>query len=74
MQRSLLARTENEGKPLVLPLRDLSKVFDCFPLEMLIAKLDVFGLNMKSLRVIFDYLRERDLYSTSCEVLFCAEL
>ena len=37
-------------------LMDLSKVYDCLPHDLIIAKLEAYGLNTNSLRFIFDYL------------------
>ena len=35
---------------------DLSKAYDCLPLDLLIAKLVAYGLNKSSLRLLMDYL------------------
>ena len=37
-------------------LTDLSKAFDCLPHELLIAKLDAYGFDKNSLKVIHSYL------------------
>ena len=40
-------------------LTDLSKAFDCILLDLLIAKLYAYGVNMKSLRFLYSYLNGR---------------
>ena len=40
-------------------LTDLSKAFDCLPHELLIAKLDAYGMDTPSVRVIYNYLKNR---------------
>ena len=40
-------------------LMDLSKVFDCLPHELLLAKLHAYGVNIKSLKLLQDYLSSR---------------
>ena len=40
-------------------LTDLSKAFGCLKHDLLIAKLNVFGFNFKSMRLINTYLRNR---------------
>ena len=58
-------------------LTDLSKAFDCLSHELLIAKLDAYGFDKKSLTLIFNYLSNRqqrvkinDSYSSWSEILF----
>ena len=55
---------------------DLSKAYDCLPHDLIIAKLEAYGLNTNSLRFIFDYLSCRkqstkmgSVYSNWSEVL-----
>ena len=40
-------------------LADLSKAFDCLPHDIIIAKLNAYGVDMKALNFIYDYLRNR---------------
>ena len=40
-------------------LTDLSKAFDCIPHELMKAKLDAYGFDLKALILIFNYLRDR---------------
>ena len=40
-------------------LTDLSKAFNCIPHELMIAKLDAYGFDLKALLLVFNYLRNR---------------
>ena len=40
-------------------LMDLSKAYDCLPHDLVIAKLEAYGLDTNSLRFLFDYLSYR---------------
>ena len=56
-------------------LTDLSKAFDCLPHELLIAKLDAYGFDKSSLKLIHSYLsngkqRVNDRYDLWGEILF----
>ena len=58
-------------------LTDLSKAFDCLPHELLIPKLDAYGFDKSSLKLILRYLSNRkqrvkinDRYSSWSEILF----
>ena len=58
-------------------LTDLSKVFDCLPHELLIAKLDAYGFDKSSLKLIQSYLSKRKqrvkinaTYTSWSEILF----
>ena len=50
-------------------LMDLSKTYDSLPYDLVIAKLEVYGLDTNSLRFIFDYLscrRQRTKMGSAC--------
>ena len=58
-------------------LTDLSKAFDCLSHELLIAKLNVYGFDKRSLTLIFNYISNRkqrvkinDSFSSWSEILF----
>ena len=58
-------------------LTDLSKAFDCLLHDLLIAKLHAYGFEMKALRFVYSYLRERkqrvkidNTYSNWEEIIF----
>ena len=40
-------------------LMDLSKAYDCLPHDLLIAKLEAYGLDVNSLRLMYSYLHSR---------------
>ena len=40
-------------------LTDLSKAFNCMPHELMIAKLDAYGFDLKYLILVFSYLHKR---------------
>ena len=40
-------------------LTDLPKAFDCFPHDIIIAKLNACGFDMKAFNFIYDYLKNR---------------
>ena len=55
-------------------LTDLSKAFDCLPHELLISKLDAYGFDKSSLKLIHSYLsngkqRVNDRYDLWSEIL-----
>ena len=64
-QHCLLAMTEkieearDNNKVCAAVLTDLSKAFDCLLHDLLIAKLNAFGFDLKSLKVIHEYLNDR---------------
>ena len=47
---------ESVYKGVVLALYNLSKAFTCLPHELLIAKLQAFGFDRKTLNLIYNYL------------------
>ena len=49
----------DRGKACGALLTDLSKAFDCLNHELLIAKLNAYGLSLPALRLIHDYLSNR---------------
>ena len=51
---------DNNGS-IATVLMDLSKTYDCIPRDLLIAKLNAYGLNQTALRLIFSYLTKRKL-------------
>ena len=58
-------------------MTDLSKAFDCLSHELLIGKLEAYGFDEKSLKLIYNYLSNRkqrvkinDLYSSWREILY----
>ena len=58
-------------------MTDLSEAFDCLPRDLLIAKLQAYGLDMASLKLLHSYLTKRrqrvkinNTYSSWSEILF----
>ena len=56
---------------------ELSKIFDCLSLELLIAKLDAFGFDKNALKLVSTYLTNRNSrvkingkYRSWSEILF----
>ena len=49
----------NNGGAFGALMIDLSKAFDCLPHELLIAKLDAFGSDKKSIKLVHNYLSNR---------------
>ena len=52
-------RFVDRGKAFGTLLTGLSKAFDCLKHELLIAKLNAYGLSLPALRLIHDYLSNR---------------
>ena len=49
----------DQGRMFGALLTDLSKAFDCFPHDIIIAKLNACGFDMKTFNFIYDYLKKR---------------
>ena len=67
----------DQGKSFGAVLTDLSKAFDCFPHELLIAKLHAYGFSLRALRLVNSYLSNRkqrtkinESFSSWEEILF----
>ena len=67
----------DKGKSFGALLTDLSKVFDCLPHELLIAKLHAYGFSLSALRLMYSYLPNRkqrtkinESYSSWEEILY----
>ena len=64
-QHVLLRLIENgrhcldENKVVGAVLMDLSKAFDCLSHELLIAKLEAYGFNEKTIKLVYSYLTNR---------------
>ena len=55
----IVRRCIDEGGVTVMELMDLSKAYDCLPHDLLIAKLDAYGVGIDSLKLIYSYLTDR---------------
>ena len=51
-------------------LMDLSKVYDCLPHDLMVAKLEAYDISKESLQLISDYLSYRKL-RTKIDSAFC---
>ena len=49
----------NDGGVFGALLTDLSKVFDCIPHDLIIAKLEAYGFHIDTLKLIHNYLSNR---------------
>ena len=49
----------DKGRVFSALLTDLSRAFDCFDHELLIAKLSTYGFSLPALRLIHDYSSKR---------------
>ena len=52
-------RNLDQSKIVGIIFMDLSKAFDCIPHDILIAKLDAYGVNLDALEYIYSYLKKR---------------
>ena len=57
--KDILNRSLDKNEMVGLVMMDLSKAFDCIPHDLLIAKLYAYGFDIKSLKLIYSYLKER---------------
>ena len=72
-------RSVNRDKAFGVLPTDLSKAFDCLDHELLIAKLNTYGISLPALKFIHDYLSRRKQrtkincsYSEWLEIVFAA--
>ncbi len=49
----------DKGGVTAMVLMDLSKAYDCLPHDLLIAKLEAYGLGIDSLKLIYSYITDR---------------
>ena len=49
----------DDSGTIVAVLMDLSKAYDCIPLDLLIAKLHAYGVSINTLKLLFSYLTSR---------------
>ena len=54
-----LQKALDQGNEYVALLTNLSKVFDCLPHDLIVAKLHAYGFSIDSLKLINSYLTER---------------
>ena len=55
-----MEKAVNNHKAFGAVLTDLSKAFDCICHDLLIAKLNAYGLSLPALKLITDYLQNRN--------------
>ena len=73
----MLTFNVDSGKTFGALLTNLSKAFDCLPHELIIAKLNAYGLKLPALKLMHSYLSRRKqrtkinhAYSSEDEILF----
>ena len=54
-----MEKSSDNHKVFGVVLTDLSKAFDCICLDLLIAKLNAYGLSLPGLKLITDYIQNR---------------
>ena len=55
----IVRRCIDKGGVTTMVLMDLSKAYDYLPHDLLIAKLDAYGVGIDSLKLIYSYLTDR---------------
>ena len=52
-------KTLDQGKAYGALLTELSKAFNCFPHDLIVAKLHAYGFSLESLKLLNSYLTDR---------------
>ena len=55
----MVRRCIDKGGVTAMVLMDLSKAYDCLPHDLLIAKLEAYGVGINSLKPMYSYLTDR---------------
>jgi hypothetical protein len=56
----------DENKYIAAILKDLSKAFDCLPHDLILLKLEAYGLSEKSINLLNSYLSGRKQCALNC--------